>query len=101
MLKTIITLIKVIAALIILSVVAYIIIDNQVTAKANDFCDKEVVIGKSPDDLMAKAKKAGAKPFRSSPELLRVLFTGSARPVLCNVTITKGVVTAKQVETVD
>jgi len=101
MLKTMITLVKVIAVLIILSVAAYIIINSQVVAKANDFCDKEVVIGKPPDDLMAKAKKAGAKSFRSSPELLRILFTGSARPVLCNVTITKGVVTAKHVEAGD
>lgn len=101
MLKIIITLVKVIVTLIILSVVAYIIIDNQVVAKANDFCDKEVVIGKLSSDLIEKAKKVSAKPYLVDSNLRGFFFTGSARPTFCYISIADGIITAKHVESSD
>lgn len=101
MLKTFIILLEIIVTVLGLAVVVFLVTHQKVVAEATAFCEQKVTTGQSSADLMTKAQQAGAKAYFSSPESLMIVFSGSARPVLCYATISNGVVTAKHLETAD
>lgn len=101
MLKTLITLLEISLAVLALAVAVFLVTQQKVVAKATAFCEREVVVGKSSAELSEKAKKMAAKLYFSSPEALMIVFTGSARPVLCYVTLSNGIVMAKHLDTPD
>jgi hypothetical protein len=101
MFKAIIAFVEVIIIAAALPILLYLFEDYRAVAKAKAFCDREVIVGKPSADLIEKAHQAGAIPYFNAPNLLKVIFKQSFRPPACVISISNGIIVAKEIDQLD